>query len=452
MNKFLSFYRNRWFRFSAVAVLYLLFVIWLGSYWFLLGEIVIFDIYISKKVRWAFWKPKRGKDGKREKGSRNAALEWADAIIFAVVAATIIRMFFIEAYTIPTSSMEKTMMVGDYLFVSKTAYGPKVPNTPVAFPLVHHTLPFTQHAPSFSTIIQNKYRRLKGFGSVKRNDIVVFNFPEGDTVVAQRQNESYYALIAQHGREKIWKNYDVLVRPVDKRENYIKRCVAMPGDSLYIAHGQVFVNGKEQEHFAKMQYNYFVQTNGTPINTKRLDKLRIPKADRMYSPQYGVYELPLTQSELEKIQLLPNITNVLKRDNTDPRAYVQRVFPQAEVSRAWTEDTYGPIWIPQKGATVALDTNSLPFYRRIITVYEGNELRVEGENIYINSSLSNSYTFKMDYYWMMGDNRHNSLDSRFWGFVPEDHVVGKASFVWLSLSPDRKFPMNIRWSRVFRFI
>ncbi len=451
MNKILSIYRNRWFRFSMVALLYLLFVIWLGNYWFLIGELIIFDIYISKKVRWAFWKPKRDKDGKREKGKRNATLEWVDAIIFAVVAATIIRMFFIEAYTIPTSSMEKTMMVGDYLFVSKTAYGPKVPNTPVAFPLVHHTLPFTQFTPSFSTIIQNPYRRLKGFGEVERNQIVVFNFPEGDTVVAQRQNESYYGLVAQYGREKLWKNYDILVRPVDKRENYIKRCVAVSGDSLYISHGQVYVNGVAQEYFPQMQYNYFIQTNGTPINAKMLDDMRIPKADRLYSPQYGVYEMPLTQDELAKIQKLPNITNVVKRDNVDPRAYMQRVFPQA-AKLSWTEDNYGPIWVPKKGATVELDSTSLPFYHRIITVYEGNMLEVKDGKIFINDAETSTYTFKMNYYWMMGDNRHNSLDSRFWGYVPEDHVVGKASFVWLSLSPDRKFPMNIRWNRIFRFI
>jgi len=451
MSKVFAILKSRWFKFSVAALLYLLFVIWLGSYLFLLGELVIFDIYITKKVRWAFWKPKRGEDGKREKGKSNAVLEWVDAIIFAVVAAAIIRMFFIEAYTIPTSSMEKTMMVGDYLFVSKTAYGPKVPNTPVAFPLVHHTLPFTQFTPSFSTIIQNPYRRLKGFGSVKRNDIVVFNFPEGDTVVAQRQNESYYALVAQHGRSKIWKSYDILVRPVDKRENYIKRCVAMPGDSLYVAHGQVYINGKEQEYFSKMQYNYFAQTNGTPINAKMLDNMRIPKADRLYSPQYGVYEMPLTSDEVEKIQKISNVTNTVKRDNIDPRAYVQRVFPQ-EVRRGWTEDNYGPIWIPKKGATVALDTASLPFYRRAITVYEGNTLEEKDGKIFINGSEATDYTFKMDYYFMMGDNRHNSLDSRFWGFVPEDHIVGKASFVWLSLSPDRRFPMNIRWNRIFRFI
>ncbi len=450
MNKFLSVYRNRWFRFAMVALLYLLFVIWLGNYWFLIGEVIIFDIYISKKVRWAFWKPRRGKDGKREKGKRNATLEWVDAIIFAVVAATVIRMFFIEAYTIPTSSMEKTMMVGDYLFVSKVAYGPKVPNTPVAFPLVHHTLPFTKFTPSFSTIIQNPYRRLKGFGNVQRNDIVVFNFPEGDTVVAQEQNSSYYMLVKRFGREYLWKNYDVLVRPVDKRENYIKRCVGVPGDSIQVIHGQLFVNGVAQEHFPYMQSNYYLRTNGQRINGKLLDDMRIPKQDRQLT-YGGTYDMPLTESEFEKMQKLSVVTLAVKRDNVDPSLNPLPLFPD-RLAAAWTEDNYGPLWIPKKGATVALDSASLPLYQRVIAVYEGNRLEQRDGKIYVNGEEATSYTFKMNYYWMMGDNRNNSLDSRYWGFVPEDHVVGKASFVWLSLDPDRKFPMNIRWNRVFRFI
>jgi signal peptidase I len=446
--KFTTILHNRWVKFGIVALLYLLWVVWLGSYWFLVGLVAIFDIYITKKVRWAFWKPKKTADGKRK---RNVALEWLDAIIFAVVAATVIRLFFIEAYTIPTSSMEKTMMVGDYLFVSKIAYGPKVPNTPIAMPLVHNTMPFTRHAPSYVEWLKYPYRRLKGYTTVKRNDIVVFNFPEGDTVVAERQNESYYALVRQYGRANVWKNYTILVRPVDKRENYIKRCVGVPGDSIQIVNGQVLVNGQEQKGFPQMQHNYFVQTNGTPINSKLLDNMQIPKADRMYSAQYGAYEMPLTRLEAEKIGKLTNIVSIVKRNNTDPRAYGQRVFPQRS-DLDWTEDNYGPIWIPKKGATVALDSASLSLYRRAIEVYEENTLTEKDGKILINGKEATTYTFKMSYYWMMGDNRHNSLDARFWGYVPEDHIVGKASFVWLSLSPDRKFPLNIRWKRLFRFI
>jgi signal peptidase I len=441
-------FSNRWVKFGIAAGLYVLWVAWLGNYWFLLGTPIIYDIYISKKVRWAFWKPKKDASGKRK---RNVVLEWLDAIIFAVVAATFIRMFFIEAYTIPTSSMEKTMMVGDYLFVSKVAYGPKVPNTPVAMPLVHHTMPFTQYTPSFSTIIQNPYRRLRGYSSVQRNDIVVFNFPEGDTVVAERQNESYYALARQYGRAAVWKNYTVLARPVDKRENYIKRCVALPGDSLRVVAGQVFINGEAQPTFPQMQYNYYAKTNGTAINSKLLDDMGIPKADRSYNATYNMYEMPLTAAEAQKIGKLPNVLGMVRRNNTDPDAYLLRVFPQVD-TLGWTEDNYGPIWIPKQGTTVPLDSASLPYYRRVIAVYEENLLEEKNGKIYVNGVEASTYTFKQDYYWMMGDNRHNSLDSRFWGFVPADHVVGKASFVWLSLSPDRSFPLNVRWGRLFRFI
>lgn len=445
--KILDILKNRWFKFGIVATLYILFVIWLSNYWFLLGLPIIFDIYISKKVRWAFWKPK-----KNVKGKKKVTLEWVDAIIFAVVAATVIRLFFIEAYTIPTSSMEKTMMVGDYLFVSKVAYGPKVPNTPIAFPLVHHTLPFTKYTPSYVEWIKNPYRRLKGFGKIKRNDIVVFNYPEGDTVVAERQNESYYSIVRQQGRESVHRRYKVLARPVDKRENYIKRCVGLPGDSLYVEHGNLYVNGVMQDSFPKLQHNYYIQTNGGSINSKALDRLKIPMADRRRHPSLpGLYVMPLTNDEVMQIEKFPNVVGISMYDNTNPDAYIDRVFPQMAGS-TWTEDNYGPIWVPRKGATVAIDSINIPFYRRIISVYEENELEEKDGGIYINGELSNSYTFKMDYYWMMGDNRNNSLDSRFWGFVPEDHIVGKASFIWMSLSPDKKFPMNIRWNRVLRLV
>ena len=227
MNKLLD---SKWFKFGLVGGLYLLWVIWLNNYWWLIGLGVIYDIYITEKVHWSFWKKKNPEDGKQTK-----VVEWVDAIIFAVIAATFIRMFFIEAYTIPTSSMEKSMMVGDYLFVSKTAYGPKMPNTPISFPFVHHTMPMSTTMKSFSTIIHNPYRRIAGFGKVKNDDVVVFNFPEGDTVAVNMQERSYYELVRSYGRDKVWGDKrvfgDIIYRPVDKRENYIKRCVAIAGDS-----------------------------------------------------------------------------------------------------------------------------------------------------------------------------------------------------------------------------
>ncbi|MDR1226988.1 MAG: signal peptidase I [Prevotellaceae bacterium] len=444
-NKILAILRNRWFKFSVAALLYLLFVIWLGSYWLLIGMVIIYDLYISKKVRWAFWKPKE-----KASGRKKVVLEWVDAIIFAVVAATIIRLFFIEAYTIPTSSMEKTMMVGDYLFVSKVAYGPKVPNTPIAFPLVHHTLPLTKSTPSYVEWIKRPYRRLAGFGEVKRNDIVVFNFPEGDTVVADHQEQSYYYLCKMLGRDRIVNSYQLLVRPVDKRENYIKRCVGIPGDSILIVHGQVYVNGVKQDSFFRMQHNYYVQTTGGTLSPRILDEMKIPKADR--KSQGNFYEIPFTAENLQAaVKRLKNIKSISRKEVKDPSLHNGYIFPFAK-GNEWTEDSYGPIWIPKKGATVELNAEVLPFYERIISVYERHKLEQKDGKIFIDGEESHSYTFGMDYYWMMGDNRHNSLDSRFWGFVPEDHVVGRAAFVWLSLSPDKSFPTNVRWDRVFRFV
>src|SRR6056297_816469 len=263
-----EFLKNRFFKFGLVSVIFVLWVIWIGNYWLLFGLAVIFDIYITKKVNWAFWK-KRGKKPSK-------AVEWLDALIFAVIAASLIRLFFIEAYTIPTSSMEKTLLVGDYLFVSKVSYGPKLPNTPLYFPFAHHTMPLTSKTPSYLEWIKNPYKRIAGFGDVKRNDVVVFNFPAGDTVIWKMQDQDYYSIVRNYAddlkmrdvkqgsklksfnrykaeaRKYIWDNFDMTVRPPDKRENYIKRCVAIPGDSLVIKHGQVFINGKEQKHFEKM--------------------------------------------------------------------------------------------------------------------------------------------------------------------------------------------------------
>jgi len=435
---------NKWFKFITVGTLYALWVIWLGSYIWFLGLAVIFDIYITQKVHWAFWKKKNPPNGKQTK-----LVEWVDAIIFAVIAATFIRMFFIEAYTIPTSSMEKSMLVGDYLFVSKTAYGPKTPNTPLSVPFVHNTLPIIG-GKSYSEAIERPYKRLAGFGDVKNNDIVVFHFPEGDTVALGFPSQSYYQLIRNYGRARVWsdkRNFgEVISRPVDKRENYIKRCIAIPGDELKIVEGQVFVNGEPQKHFDGMQYNYIVRTNGTAINPKALDKLHISEADRnVYSSER--YLFPLTDAAAEQLRNFANVVSVTKILE-EPGKWEPSIFP-SDQRYPWNVDNFGPLTVPAKGSTVQLTVDNLPLYKRIIDIYEDNELEVDGEVIKINGEVATSYTFKMDYYWMMGDNRHNSADSRYWGFVPEDHVVGKAKFIWLSLDKDKNFPANIRLRRMF---
>jgi len=439
---------NKWFKFISVGTLYTLWVIWLGNFWWLLGLGVIFDIYITEKVHWAFWKKKNPPGGKQTK-----VVEWVDAIIFAVIAATFIRMFFIEAYTIPTSSMEKSLLVGDYLFVSKVAYGPKTPNTPLSFPFVHNTLPLTRTKKSYVEWIKQPYKRLAGFGDVKNNDVVVFHFPEGDTVALNVQNQSYYQLIRTYGRDRVWNDTrsfgEVVARPVDKRENYIKRCIGIPGDEIQMVRGQVTVNGKPQKHFDGVQHNYIVRTNGTSINPKALDRLHIAEDDRtVFSSERYVF--PLTDENVEKLKNFSNVTSVEKIVE-EAGDWEPAVFPGDE-NFPWNVDNFGPLTIPAKGETVQLTPDNLPLYERVIDVYENNDLEVKNGTIYINGEETTSYTFEMDYYWMMGDNRHNSADSRYWGFVPEDHVVGKASFIWLSLDKDRSLLQKIRLRRMFRTI
>ena len=439
---------NKWFKFITVGALYTLWVIWLGNFWWLIGLGIIFDIYITEKVHWAFWKKKDPPGGKQTK-----VVEWIDAIIFAVIAATFIRMFFIEAYTIPTSSMEKSLLVGDYLFVSKVAYGPKTPNTPLSFPFVHNSMPLTRTTKSYVEWIKRPYKRMKGFGAIKNDDVVVFHFPEGDTVALYMQNQSYYQLKRTYRRERIWnepRNFgEVVARPVDKRENYIKRCIGIPGDEIELKRGQIYVNGQPQQHFEGMQHNYLVKTNGTAINRKALERLNIAEDDRtVFSSEQ--YMFPLTDENVEKLKAFSNVVAVEKLEE-EPGEWDSMVFPHAQ-NYPWNVDNFGPLTIPKNGETVRLTVDNLPLYERIIHVYENNTLEVKDNTIYINGEPATSYTFKMDYYWMMGDNRHNSADSRMWGFVPEDHVVGKASFIWLSLDKDKSLVNKIRLRRMFRFI
>ena len=434
----------KWFKAGLAGSLYLLWVIWLDNYWWLFGLAVIFDIYISEKVHWAFWKKKNVPDGGQTK-----TVEWIDAIIFALVAATFIRLFFIEAYTIPTASMEKSMMVGDYLFVSKVAYGPKLPNTPVSFPFVHHTMPFSKTMRSFSTIIHSPYRRMKGLEKIKNDDVVVFNFPEGDTVALKMQDQSYYALVHSFSRDSVHSDTrdfgDIIYRPVDKRENYIKRCVAIPGDSLKIFHSDVYINGKIQREIPGIQFKYLVTISSPSFNQDILEKLDIiPDEIESSGSSYVIY---LTASQFHKLSNLKFVQSI-ERIFYPSGEVMPGIFP-CDPKYSWNLDNFGPVRVPKKGETIRLTPDNLPVYKRIIDVYEENDLEVKNGEIFINGVQSCSYTFKMNYYWMMGDNRYHSSDSRYWGFVPEDHVVGKASLVWLSLDKNKNFPTNIRWNRFF---
>ena len=374
-----EFTRNRWTKFIFWALLYVIWVIWLGNFWWLLGLGVIFDIFITKKVHWNFWK-KRYKEGEK----RSAANEWLDAVIFAVIVVSFINIFFFQAFKIPSSSMERTLYTGDHLFVSKLTYGPRLPQTPLTVPFTHNVI-FGKE--SYSTLIQKDYKRLKGFRNVRRGDIVVFGFPNGDTVLRKAPSEDYYSLCRFYGKQKVVSSLGpVIARPADKVDHYVKRCVAVPGDTLEIREGLVWIDGVKQETYPGMQIS----------------------------------------RNIEKVQ-------------SDYR----EIFPFSP-DYTWNRDEFGPLWIPAKGATVQLTRENLPLYERIIRVYEHSSVE--------EALAAGSYTFKQDYYFMMGDNRHNSLDSRYWGFVPEDHIVGRPVVIWLSTDEGKRFPKNIRWGRFLKFV
>lgn len=446
MDNFKIFFKNKWTKFILWTLIYVLwFVVWAKNYWFLLGVPVIYDIFISKLIYKKFGEKHKLK--KESNATYRKAVEWVDTIVFAVVVASLIRIFFFEMFVIPTSSMERSLLVGDYLCVSKLSYGPKLPNTPLTFPFVHHTMPLTRDVPSFVEWIKRPYKRIVGLDTVSRDDVVVFNFPAGDSVALIEPQQNYYELCRRYGREYINRSSKVIYRPVDKRENYIKRCVAIAGDTLQIIKGQVFVNGVPQMEIPGRQFMYEIQTS-TPINPQVFDRMRIAKADIMHSG--NMYYLPLTDSMAREIKALGNVVAMNKMALDQPSI---SMFPHNVERYPWSEDMYGPLWVPRKGATVALTLDNLPLYERIIDVYENHDLSVENGVIYIDGKAADSYTFEMNYYFMMGDNRHNSADSRYWGFVPEDHIVGRASFVWLSLDKERSlFNGKIRFDRMFRKI
>ena len=446
MTDIKKYFGNKWVKFALASIAYtLLCVVWTGNLWMLLGLPVIFDIYVSKLFYRYVWR--HNDDLRARSAAYNTVYEWVSAVVFAVVAATLIHLFVFQLYVIPTSSMEKSLLIGDYLYVSKVAYGPQVPNTPLSFPFVHHTMPGSQTKKSFSELIKWPYHRLKGFGKVERNDAVVFNFPAGDTVLLENQAVTYYDVLREYqhelgdaeGRRRLNEDYTVISRPVDKRENYIKRCVGIPGDTILIVDTEVFVNGEPQITLPGKQYVYFVQTT-SPITQYAIENLGITE----WSGSGLYYNMALTEEAAAKLEAMPNVTSVTRYNarNADT-AYV---FPHDD-RYPWTQDNFGPLWIPVKGSTIGLTVDNLPLYERIITAYEGHKLEVEGDDIYIDGKKSDSYTFAMNYYWMMGDNRHNSADSRFWGFVPEDHIVGKASYIWFSR--DRQNG-GIRWDRIFK--
>ena len=406
----------------------------------------IYFVYVGTNKKDRFIGPEGVKMYKK-----STAREWVDAAVFAIVAATLIRTFVFEAYTIPTPSEEKTLLVNDFLFVSKSTYGPRIPNTPIAMPFVHHTIPFL-NIKSYVEWIHIPYTRW--FASpVKRNDAVVFNFPVNDTLINDEANfgskVTYYEEVRRTSREKVWQDYGdlIITRPVDKRENFIKRCVGIAGDTIQIINGKLMVNGKPEDYFPKSERFYLLQIpDGIYLDEDKLSELginvRVSQGD-LNQIKNNLYQVNITNEERKNLKLPPGyiLTDFIfdHRDDLFP-------YYNDSTGKTWSADNYGPLWIPKKNASIQLTPDNLIRYQRCIEVYEGNKFESRGGKYFINGKEATSFTFKMDYYWLMGDNRHNSLDSRYWGFVPEDHVVGKASLIWFS------YENGPRWNRLFRWI
>ena len=461
----------QWAKFAVVLTLYIAFLIWVKSW---LGIIVIpfiYDVYITKKIKWQWWKD-------AEKPVK-FVMSWVDALVFALVAVYFINLFFFQNYVIPSSSLEKSLLTGDYLFVSKVSYGPRIPETPLTMPLTQHTLPVVD-CKSYIEWPHWEYRRVKGLGKVELNDIVVFNYPAGDTLCSAPQYQSYdyygmcysigyqiytqrpnpdslsamdrikyFNTIYEAGREELRRNQqeygEITTRPTDRRENYVKRCVGLPGQTLQIKNRIVYLDGKANKEPENVQYSYYVKLRQR-LPEEMLKELGISNEDLLCLNSAGY--MPLTKRAVAMLSQRKDLVESIEI-NTD--ASDLEIYP-LNGNKHWTRDNYGPIWIPAKGKSINLTLDNIAVYERPIRVYEGNDLKITDGKIFINGKEAKSYTFKMDYYWMMGDNRHNSADSRYWGFVPEDHIVGKPIFIWWSSDPDRNGFSGIRWNRLFRFV
>ena len=476
--------KKNWVTFGIITVLYLAFLYWVSSWWGLIVLPFIYDAYISHKINWGWWREPEVAPAVR------TVMGWVDAIVFALVAIYFLNQFFFQNFVIPSSSLEKTLLTGDYLLVSKVAYGPRIPQTPLTMPLTQHTLPVL-NCRSYSEWPHWDYRRVKGLGQVQLNDIVVFNYPAGDTVALNQQNQDYYRMAYQRGdmllgtpaltpdaqptpasaairpdmsyeeQQAIYHRIyaagtedmrqqselfgDIVSRPTDRRENYVKRCVGLPGQTLQIRNNVVYLDGKANREPENSQYAYEV-TFKQPMPIELKKELGITDEDLYTMTSGSTAWMPLTRRAKKALEQHTELVSSIKQ--AQPSA--DWLYPQ-NMAKNWTTANYGPLWIPKKGAKLHLTLQNLPIYERPIRVYEGNDLQVRGGKIYINGKATDSYTFKLDYYWMMGDNRDNSADSRFWGFVPEDHIVGKPLFVWLSLDPDYGlFDGHIRWNRIFK--
>ena len=495
--------RKALIKMSVYLALYIAFLIWVKSW---MGVIVIpfiIDNYTTRFIPWKWWKEIKNNTIRK-------IMSWVDAIVFALVAVYFVHIYFFQNYVIPTSSLEKTLLVGDYLFVSKVNYGPRKPQTPLSMPLTQHTLPVF-NCKSYIDAVQWDYERVPGLQDIKRGDIVVFNYPAGDMATtnpgvidlhslcysigrelnydsnhtdsmsplqARALYEKYYNDGMEYVKERPQEFGEIVHRPVDRRENYVKRCIGLPGETLEIKDREIYLNGNDMPLPLNAQFNYDVvltrplsesQRRELGISNEDLQSLQIIRpqqidgslrkalglsqsfVDSLRRSNWSIIagQLPLTKASYKSLKADKRICKSIRIASHNMS---EGIYP-LNGNTGWTVDNYGPVWIPKRGETIELTPENIAIYERPIVAYEGNSLEVKDGKIYINGNVADSYTFKMDYYWMMGDNRHNSADSRCWGFVPEDHIVGKAMFVWLSLDKDRGwFDGKIRWNRMFKSV
>ena len=467
---------TRWVRFAIVSIIFFLWVAWLGNWWVALWWFLLFDIYITGYIPFTWWK-------KSESKATKSIMSWVDAIVYALVLVYFVFAFLGQNYQIPSSSLEKTLLTGDYLWVNKTAYGPRVPMTPIHFPLVQNTLPFF-NSKSYLENPQWPYHRLQGTDTVALGDIVVFNFPAGDTIALQAQNPDIYALSRRQGEMMIYNGIvadpggnaverdaavraigmdyirrnpelfgEVMWRPVDRRENYVKRAVGLPGQMFEIRAGEIYNNGRQMAAPKEVQYAYEVQIRDWDKMTPQQrddfwDDLGVSKADREMEPGQAYPTPPLTAEMVQRLKADPRVIKVERLQFIPEQTLL---YPLAtSMGWGWTLDDYGPVRIPAKGMKVELNDSTWSIYGHAIQHYENPTAQWRDGQAWIDGKPVKDYTFKMDYYFMMGDNRHKSLDSRFWGFVPEDHIVGRPVRVLISFDPDKSFPFNIRWNRIFK--